>query len=40
MGMDIGRKKDLSVIWILEKLGNVKYSRMLRRKGITAERRI
>jgi phage FluMu gp28-like protein len=27
VGMDIGRKKDLSVIWLLEKLGNVKYTR-------------
>jgi len=30
VGMDIGRKKDLSVIWILEKLGNVKYSRIVK----------
>ena len=27
LGMDIGRKKDLSIIWILEKLGLGKYSR-------------
>jgi len=27
VGMDIGRKKDLSVIWLLEKLGRVKYTR-------------
>jgi len=30
VGMDIGRKKDLSVIFVLEKLGNVKYSRMIK----------
>jgi len=28
-GMDIGRKKHLSVIWLLEKLGHVKYSRQV-----------
>lgn len=27
LGMDIGRKKDLSVIWLLEKLGRAKYTR-------------
>jgi phage FluMu gp28-like protein len=30
VGMDIGRKKDLSVIWILELLGNVKYTRFIK----------
>lgn len=30
VGMDIGRKKDLTVIWVLEKLGNVNYTRMIR----------
>jgi phage FluMu gp28-like protein len=30
VGMDIGRKKDLSVIWILEKLGRVNYTRMVK----------
>ncbi|MEI8390074.1 MAG: terminase family protein [bacterium] len=30
VGMDIGRKKDLSVIWIIEVLGNVKYTRMIK----------
>jgi len=30
VGMDIGRKKDLSVIWILEMLGNVKYTRLIK----------
>lgn len=30
VGMDIGRKKDLSVIWVLEKLGNVKYTRVVK----------
>ncbi|MEI8389709.1 MAG: terminase family protein [bacterium] len=30
VGMDIGRKKDLTVIWVLEKLGNVKYTRMVK----------
>jgi len=30
VGMDIGRKKDLTVIWVLEKLGNVNYTRMVR----------
>ncbi|MCL4492529.1 MAG: terminase family protein [Nitrospirae bacterium] len=29
-GMDIGRKKDLSVIWLLEKLGAVKYTRQVK----------
>lgn len=29
-GMDIGRKKDLSVIWIIEKLGHVKYTRLVK----------
>lgn len=27
LGMDIGRRKDLSVIWLLEKLGHIKYTR-------------
>jgi len=27
VGMDIGRKKDLSVIWVLEKLGPMKFTR-------------
>lgn len=27
VGMDVGRKKDLSVIWVLEKLGGVYYTR-------------
>ena len=30
VGMDIGRKKDLSVIWILELRGNVKYTRVIK----------
>nr|BDD48256.1 hypothetical protein 6 [bacterium] len=30
VGMDIGRKKDLSVIWIIEKLGLVNYTRMIK----------
>ncbi len=30
IGMDIGRKRHLSVIWGLEKLGNVKYTRFVR----------
>jgi len=30
VGMDIGRKHDLTVIWVLEQLGNVKYTRMFR----------
>ncbi len=30
VGMDIGRKKDLTVIWILELLGNVKYTRAIK----------
>jgi phage FluMu gp28-like protein len=29
MGIDIGRKGDLTVIWILEKLGDVLYTRMI-----------
>ncbi|MEW6115370.1 MAG: terminase family protein [Nitrospirota bacterium] len=29
-GMDIGRKKDLSVIWVLERLGAVKYTRQVK----------
>ena len=29
-GMDIGRKKDLTVIWIVEKLGKVNYTRMVK----------
>lgn len=28
VGMDIGRKKDLSVIWAAEKLGHLKYTRL------------
>ena len=27
VGVDIGRKKDLTVLWVLEKLGRVKYTR-------------
>lgn len=27
LGMDIGRTKDLTVLWVLEKVGDVKYSR-------------
>lgn len=30
IGMDIGRKKDLSVIWGIEKLGRVKYTRFVK----------
>ncbi|NLF84065.1 MAG: hypothetical protein GX568_08810 [Candidatus Gastranaerophilales bacterium] len=30
VGMDIGRKKDLSVIWVIEKLGLVNYTRMVK----------
>lgn len=30
LGMDIGRKRDLSVIWVVEKLGQVKYSRVVK----------
>jgi phage FluMu gp28-like protein len=30
LGMDIGRKRDLSVIWLLEKLGDVFYTRAVR----------
>lgn len=29
-GMDIGRKKDLSVIWLIEKLGHIKYTRLVK----------
>lgn len=29
MGIDIGRKSDLTVIWVLEKLGDTLYTRML-----------
>jgi phage FluMu gp28-like protein len=29
VGVDIGRKKDLTVIWVLEKLGRVKYTRKI-----------
>jgi len=29
IGVDIGRRHDLTVIWILEKIGNVFYSRMV-----------
>ncbi len=29
-GMDIGRKKDLSVIWLIEKLGHVRYTRLVK----------
>lgn len=29
VGMDIGRKNDLTVIWILEKLENIKYTRKI-----------
>lgn len=30
VGMDIGRRKDLSVIWGLERLGHVKYTRFIK----------
>lgn len=30
VGMDVARRHDLSVIWVLEKLGNVKYTRMVK----------
>lgn len=30
VGMDVARRNDLSVIWVLEKLGNVKYTRMIK----------
>lgn len=30
LGMDIGRKKDLSVLWLLELLGTVRYTRAVR----------
>lgn len=30
VGMDVARRHDLSVIWVLEKLGNVKYTRMIK----------
>lgn len=30
LGMDIGRKKHLSVIWLIEKLGHVKYTRLVK----------
>jgi len=30
LGMDIGRKKDLSVIWGLERLGDIKYTRFVK----------
>lgn len=29
VGVDIGRKKDLTVIWVLEKLENIKYTRLV-----------
>ena len=29
VGVDVGRKKDLTVIWILEKIENIKYTRMV-----------
>lgn len=29
-GMDIGRQKDLSVIWLIERIGDVKYTRMVK----------
>lgn len=29
VGVDIGRRKDLTVIWVLEKLENIKYTRMV-----------
>ncbi len=30
VGVDIGRKRDLTVIWVIEKLGRVKYTRMVK----------
>lgn len=30
VGVDIGRKKDLTVIWVVEKLGSVKYTRAVK----------
>ena len=30
VGMDVARRHDLSVIWVLEKLGNVNYTRMVK----------
>ncbi|MBF0516369.1 MAG: hypothetical protein HQK97_04495 [Nitrospirae bacterium] len=30
VGMDIGRKKDLTVIWCIEKIENIKYTRMVK----------
>lgn len=30
LGMDIGRKKDLSVIWIVEKIGPMKFTRVVK----------
>lgn len=35
-GMDIGRKRDLTVVWIVEKLGDVYYTRMITRLKRTA----
>lgn len=29
IGVDVGRKKDLTVIWVLEKIENIKYTRMV-----------
>lgn len=29
VGMDVGRKKDLSIIWVIERLGDVKYTRYI-----------
>lgn len=29
VGVDVGRKKDLTVIWVLEKIENIKYTRMV-----------
>lgn len=30
LGVDIGRKKDLTVMWLTEKLGSVKYTRLIK----------
>jgi phage FluMu gp28-like protein len=42
-GFDVGRKKDLSVLWVLEKLGDVFYTRLvleLEKVNYTAQERI
>lgn len=30
LGMDIGRKRDLSVIWVIEKIGTMRFTRMVK----------